>query len=150
MLAFAVGDARGLVRLNPKPFIWANFMIGSTIFGAGTVLADGCVSGCLYKAAAGNLNSIAALIAMPVGIGLVEYDPLSGAFSSLKNARLTAPAGGAVTIPTLSGLPYWLLALLFASVTLLAVLIRRRSPSGVVTASASSHIHVWERWLLRP
>jgi len=50
MIGFAALDLLGWVKLNPKPLVWANFAIGGAIFGAGTVLAGGCVSGCLYPA----------------------------------------------------------------------------------------------------
>ena len=67
MCGFAVLDAAGLVTLNPKPLIYWNYLVGGALFGAGIVLAGGCVSGCLYKAATGNLNSIVALLTIPSG-----------------------------------------------------------------------------------
>ena len=76
MLGIALGDLLGWIQLNPKPLMWASAVIGGVVFGVGMVLAGGCVSGCLYKGATGNLNSIVALLAMPLGIGLVEYGPL--------------------------------------------------------------------------
>jgi len=80
MLGFALLDVLGLVSLNVKPMLWLNYLFGGLLFGIGMVLAGGCVSGCLYKAATGNLNSIAALLAMPFGISMVEYGPLHGLF----------------------------------------------------------------------
>ena len=36
----------------------------------------GCISGCLFKAATGNLNSIAGLRTIPAGVMAVEFGPL--------------------------------------------------------------------------
>ncbi len=117
MVGFAVLEQLGLVVLTPKPLIWASVLIGGAIFGAGTVLAGGCISGCLYKAGAGNLNSMAALIGMPLGIAMVEHGPLNPAHLWLKGQVIPAAGGGPVTLSTLTGLPFWLLALLFAVAT---------------------------------
>jgi len=58
MLGFAALDLLGWVSLNPKPLIYLNILFGGLLFGIGIVLAGGCVTGCLYKAATGNLNSM--------------------------------------------------------------------------------------------
>ena len=78
MAGFAILDLLGLITLNPKPFQWANILIGGILFGVGMVLAGGCISGTLFKAGIGHINSIVALVGIPIGIALVEYGPLSG------------------------------------------------------------------------
>lgn len=128
MLGFAVIERLGWVVLKPKPLLWASWIVGGAVFGAGTVLAGGCISGCLYKAGAGNLNSMAALAAMPFGIALVEHGPLNRLHLWLKSHVVTAADGGPVTLSSLTGLPYWLLALIFAGATL-AVAWRLRKPA---------------------
>jgi uncharacterized membrane protein YedE/YeeE len=136
MLAFAVGDRMGLVQLAPKPMIWLNYIVGGVIFGVGSVLAGGCVSGCLYKSATGNVNSIAALAAMPFGIGLVEYGPLHGWFESMTSKKIAAADGGPVTLSSLTGLSFTTLAVGFAALTLAAVAIAwarnkpKKKPAG--------------------
>ncbi|MCU0233331.1 MAG: YeeE/YedE family protein [Thermoanaerobaculales bacterium] len=127
MVGFAVIAELGWVALMPKPLIWASALVGGAIFGAGTVLAGGCISGCLYKAGAGNLNSMAALIGMPLGIAIVEHGPLNRMHLSLKGQVIPAADGGPVTLSSLTGIPYWLLALLIAGATL-AVAWRLRRP----------------------
>jgi uncharacterized membrane protein YedE/YeeE len=127
MVGFAVIEKLGWVVLKPKPLIWASAIVGGAIFGAGTVLAGGCISGCLYKAGAGNLNSMAALSAMPLGIAIVEHGPLNRTHLWLKGHVVPAGDGGPVTLSSLTGLPYWLLALLIAGATL-AVAWRLRRP----------------------
>lgn len=117
MLAFALGEALGWIVIAPKPFLWASYLVGGLIFGAGTVLAGGCVSGCLFKAGAGNLNSMAALPAIAIGVCLVDYGPLNGFGEWLKSQVWKAPGGGPITFSTWTGLPFWALALLFAAAT---------------------------------
>jgi uncharacterized membrane protein YedE/YeeE len=129
MLGIALGERLGWIQLNPKPFMWAGALVGGLVFGVGMVLAGGCVSGCLYKGAVGNLNSIVALLAMPVGIGLVEYGPLQGLLARFKAIRIPAADGGPVTLSSLTGLPFWALALLLAVLTI-GWAARRRRPEG--------------------
>jgi len=136
MVGFAVIERLGWVVLKPKPLLWASWIVGGAIFGAGTVLAGGCVSGCLYKASAGNLNSMAALAAMPLGIALVEHGPLHGAQLWLKGYAVATADGGPVTLSSVTGVPYWVLALVMAGATL-AVALRLRSRSPRPTSSAA-------------
>lgn len=120
MVGFAVIAKLGWVVLKPKPLIWASVVVGGAIFGAGTVLAGGCISGCLYKAGAGNLNSMAAVAAMPLGIAAVEHGPLKSTHLWLKGHVVAAADGGPVTLSSMTGLPYWVLAVLFAGLTVAA------------------------------
>ena len=139
MAGIAVGDLLGWIQLNPKPLMWASVTVGGAVFGIGMVLAGGCVSGCLYKGAAGNLNSIAALLAMPFGIAMVDYGPLQGWSSQLKTMRIPAADGGPVTLSSLTGLPFWLLALVIAAVTAgAAILLKRRTSQGQPAGRAGS------------
>ena len=39
MVGFAALDLLGWVRLNPKPFLYLNFLVGGITFGVGMVLA---------------------------------------------------------------------------------------------------------------
>ncbi len=114
---FAGLDLMGLVTPAPKPMLRLSYSVGGTVFGAGTVLAGGCVSGCLYKGPAGNIHSIVALIGMPLGMAMVEYGPLSGLHKTMLAHKVTAADEGAVTFSSLTGLPFWALALFFAGRT---------------------------------
>ncbi len=126
MLVFALGDQLGWIKLNPKPLQWLSQLVGGAIFGAGTVLAGGCISGALFKAGQGNLNSLAALAAIPLGISAVEYGPLRPLHEKMLAAVIPAEGGGPVTLSSLTGLPYWALAVMFAALTLAAALWRRK------------------------
>jgi len=134
MLGFAVLSGLGLVKLNPKPLEWANMAAGGMIFGVGMVLAGGCVSGSLFKTGQGNLNSMAALVGIPLGVCAVEYGPLRGFQAVLKQYVVKSSEGGTVTLSSLTGLPYGTLAVAIAAVTLAAVLLGRRNrkrPAGI-------------------
>ena len=117
MVVFAAMDLMGWVTLNPKPMLWLSFLVGGAVFGAGTVLAGGCVSGCLYKGPAGNINSIMALMGMPLGMALAEYGPLSGLNKAMLGHVIKNQDGSPVTFSSLTGLPFWLLTLLFVACT---------------------------------
>jgi uncharacterized membrane protein YedE/YeeE len=149
MVGFAAIERLGWVVLKPKPLLWASWIVGGAIFGAGTVLAGGCISGCLYKAGAGNLNSMAALAGMPLGIAVVEHGSLRSTHVWLKSHAVKAADGGPVTLSSLTGLPYWLLALLFAGATLAVALWLRRKgqqPPSKEPLSRRLLRRPWQPW----
>jgi uncharacterized membrane protein YedE/YeeE len=148
MVAFAVLDLLGWVSLNPKPFIWANYIVGGILFGVGMVLAGGCVSGCLFKAGTGNINSMAALPAIAIGVALVEYGPLFPLHSYLKTLVLKSD-GASVTLSSLSGLPFWTWALFFVILTIIGVYIsERKTESKTEKANGLKLplIRSWKPW----
>jgi hypothetical protein len=145
MLGFALLDVLDLVQLAPKQMLWLSYLVGGVVFGAGTVLAGGCISGCLYKTGTGNLNSMAALVGIPLGIGAVQHGSLAGVHAALRSHKVTGPEGVAVTFSSLTGLPFWLLALLCGAATLAVVLAGRRraaagrSARGAARATGATH-----------
>ena len=127
MVGFAGIEATGWVQLAPKPLIWMSALVGGVVFGVGTVLAGGCISGCLFKAAEGNLNSMAGLGGIALGIGIVETGPLHGLHVAMMANVVKTAGGKPVTLASLTGLPYWTLALLVGGATLaVASWLRRR------------------------
>jgi uncharacterized membrane protein YedE/YeeE len=126
MAGFAILDLLNLVQLNPKPLLIYNHIVGGLIFGVGMVLAGGCISGCLYKAATGNLNSIVALLGIPAGVMLVEFGPLNSWHASMKQTVIKTSDGGVLSLPNVFGLPFWALAGLFGILTILGIVIYRR------------------------
>ncbi|MBN2417109.1 YeeE/YedE family protein [bacterium] len=130
MGGFALLDLAGLVTLNPKPFTWMSMIVGGAVFGTGMVLAGGCVSGSLFKAGAGHINSIIALPAIALGVAAVEAGPLAGLNRWMQQFVLTAPGGKPVTLGTLTGLPFWVLAVIVLTLTVTAVLLHRRTGAG--------------------
>jgi len=149
MLGFAALSLLGWVTLNPKPMIYLSYIVGGLIFGVGMVLAGGCVSGCLFKSGTGNLNSMAGLVGIPIGVALVEYGPLASFNKYLKTFLIKTAEGKSVTFSSVTGLPFWALAIAFGVVTLVAVLAyralaRRRQPR------AASEPRSLSRWVNRP
>ncbi len=126
MALFAVFDLMGIIKLSPKPLIYLNYIVGGAFFGTGIVLAGGCVSGCLFKAAAGNINSMAGLIGIPLGISLVEFGYLSGFNKYMKGFVIKAHDGGPVTLSSITGMPYWLLVVIFAVLTIIGIVISHK------------------------
>jgi len=148
MVGFAVLNLLGLVPLEAKPIPWLDALVGGLIFGVGMVLAGGCVSGCLFKAGTGNINSMAALIGVTIGVAVLQYGPLQRVHAALfADARRQETAA---TLPSVTGLPYWVLALVFALATLvLALWLRsRRRPAagGTVGRSTGLLSRSWKPW----
>jgi uncharacterized membrane protein YedE/YeeE len=151
MLTFALGSSLGWISLNPKPLIWANYLVGGVLFGIGMVLAGGCVSGTLFKAGQGNLNSMAALVGIPIGVAAVEYGPPKGLLPYLKGSVIPNSEGGAVTLASLTGLSYATLAVVFAVVTLAVVLLLRHHKVANAPATRETNdSSLAQRILTRP
>jgi len=149
MLGFAGLDLLGWVKLSPKPLLYLNYIIGGVIFGVGMVFSGGCISGCLYKGATGNLNSIIAILGIPVGVMMVEYGPLNGVHVWMKKHIISLADGKPVSLFGLIGLPFWVLALLFAAVTLAAISIMRRRSSALPAHSANDDMPWLQRAMTR-
>lgn len=154
MLGFAALDLLGWVKLNPKPLIYLNYIVGGVIFGVGMVLAGGCISGCLYKGAAGNLNSIIALLGIPVGIMMVEFGPLHGFQIWMKKHVVSTADGGPVSLNAVTGLPFWLLALTFAAITIIFIIVlsgKKQKPSRPTSDSMPALRRAltrpWKPWI---
>ena len=158
MSVFAILDLLGWVTLNPKPFLWVNYLVGGILFGAGMVLSGGCISGSLYKAGVGHINSIVTLVGIPIGIGMVEYGPLS-AWNAQRTTRVWKSAdGGAMTLSSLSGLPFWAVAVLLVLLTLVIARFlpkqrsdfagQKRSRFSLVGALTAKSWRPWQAGLL--
>ncbi len=150
MQGFAGLDLLGWVKLNPKPLLYLNYIIGGVIFGVGMVLAGGCISGCLYKGAAGNLNSIMALLGVPVGIMLVEYGPLKGFHLWMLEHVVSLADGQKVSLHALTGLPFWVLALIFAVVTLVVAIVLKRNRPNPTNRVKNNDVPWMQRVMTRP
>jgi uncharacterized membrane protein YedE/YeeE len=149
MMGFAVLDLLGWVVLNPKPFLYWNYLVGGILFGVGMVLAGGCVSGCLYKAATGNLNSILALLMIPAGVMLVEFGPLKPLLQTMSGHVLSTPGGEKLSLQALTGLPFWAWALFFAIVTAVIGFKQLKHKKGSDTDKGITGSR-FESWVRRP
>lgn len=137
MAGFAVLDLLGWVVLAPKPFLWAHYLLGGVLFGVGMVLTGGCVSGTLYKAGAGHINSMVAVLGISVGIGLVEYGPLAPLNTALKTHIWKAADGGPITFSSLTGLPFWAVAFALALATVAIAGLRRSKAAPAIKREQS-------------
>ena len=122
MIGFTILSNIGIIELAPKKFIWLSAITGGFIFGIGTVLAGGCVSGCMYKGASGNINSIVALLTIPIGISFVEYGPLKDFSKYLLTYVINDAEGKAITLHSLIGIPHWVITLILLVITILLVI----------------------------
>jgi len=149
MLGFTLLDRLGWIVLVPMGAYWMNNIVGGVLFGSGMTLAGGCVSGCLFKSAAGNINSMAGLVGIPLGAFMVQSGPLLPVRYSLTTFVLKSRDGGTLTFSSLTGLAHWQLAVLFAvgTVLLLLVLARRKKKRGGTTPDQDG---LAQRILARP
>ena len=151
MLGFAILDLLGLVALAPKPMVWLSAIIGGAIFGVGIVLGGGCVSGCLYKAVTGNINSMASVLTIPLGVSLVWYGPLKKFSDYLLTYVIKSNDGKAVSLYSITGLPFGLLALIFAIPTLLySIAYLKKNKRNALVADRRSFSNIftkpWKPW----
>lgn len=144
MVGFAILNLMGWVKLNPKPLLYLNYLVGGIIFGVGTVLAGGCVSGCMFKASTGNLNSIIAMLGIPVGVMMVEFGPLKSLQHGMKQHVAKMGDGGVVSLPAVLGIPFWVLAIIFGLLTIITVVVVRGRRRASRPPSASN-----EPWFQR-
>ncbi len=145
MVGFGALAALGWIRPNPKPFFLLPALVGGVVFGSGMVLAGGCVSGSLFKAAEGRLNSILAV----VGVGL---GTTMGVLGLLAPARrwLRESTSGLVIAPSLDqalGVSYAALALPMGGVCVLTGwwLWRRANPLRRGDAAEGTPSKPWLR-----
>ncbi len=150
MLGFALLYGLDLIKLNPKPLLWASYIVGGLVFGVGMVLAGGCVSGSLFKTGQGNLNSMAALVGIPLGVMAVEYGPVNGFHKTLKTYVIKNADGGPVTFFSVAHLPYWLMAIIIAGVTIGVAIYLRQKKDKPKEDLKPSELPFMQRVLTRP
>jgi hypothetical protein len=151
MIGFAVLSVMGWIKLSPKPLIWANYIVGGIAFGIGIVLAGGCVSGCLFKTGQGNLNSMAGLAGIPLGVAAVLNGPLAEFNKYLERFVINNADGSAVTFSSVTGIPYWLLAILFGLVAIIiAAVLRQKKTARSSAKIKDDEIPFLQRIITRP
>lgn len=150
MVLFAIFENLGVIQLAPKKLIWLSALVGGIIFGTGTVLGGGCISGCMYKGATGNINSIAALLSIPIGISFVDFGPLQNFNKYLLNFIINDANGNSITLHSFLGVPYWTIVLILLILTLLLTyfLQKKKNKSANKTKSEFSKVFTksWKPW----
>lgn len=102
MVLFESARLLGLLTPYPFPLLGSPSLaspIGGLVFGAGMVLAGGCVVGTLYKLGAGSLLALLALVGLIAGSTL--YAEIHPWWSALATATTLFP--GKVTLPEILG-----------------------------------------------
>jgi uncharacterized membrane protein YedE/YeeE len=155
MLGFNVMFEAGWVWPAPMHFYWLNNIAGGLIFGVGMILAGGCVSGNLYKSAAGNVNSMAGLAGIPLGALAVQCGPLMGVRDAMMKNVIRAPGGAPLTLSSLTGLPFRTLSFIVALLTLAVLLTiylrgRRRAAAKRAGLTSKTDGARLQRFLERP
>ncbi|MFP4528118.1 MAG: YeeE/YedE family protein, partial [Candidatus Kapaibacterium sp.] len=142
MAAISIIDHVGLITANPKPFLWLSSIVGGLIFGSGMVLAGGCISGVLYKGGTGNINSIMALMGVPFGIAAVEFGPLNELHLWMKSFIVKGTNGESLTLYSVTGIPYIILAAVILALTIIYLLMMRKKFRFAVPLKKS-----WKPWI---
>lgn len=142
MISISIISNIGLVELNPKPFTWLSSIVGGLIFGSGMVLAGGCISGVLYKSGTGNINSIMALMGVPFGVAAVEMGPLNNFHLWMKSFIVKGAEGESLTLYSVTGVPYLILAILFVTGTILYIALQKRKFNFALPLKRS-----WKPWV---
>lgn len=149
MAGFACLDLFGWITLNPRPLHWVNCIIGGLIFGAGSVLAGGCITGALYKSGTGNLNSLAAIFGMPIGLLSVWCGFLNPTYTWMSGFEIKAKNGGPFTLTSLTGISYQMVASILLILSFLAILLffRRKRPDAPLKSTLSFPLtRSWKHW----
>jgi hypothetical protein len=82
---------------------------------------------------------------IPVGVMLVEFGPLKDFHQAMKGYILSTTTARALSVPALTGLPFWLWALVIATVTAVIGIKRLNRGPGHTTSGS-----VMARWIRRP
>jgi len=115
-VVLAVLNGFGFVKLSPKPALYAADIIGGLILGAGIALAGACPGTTLAQIGAGYRDALFTLLG---GLaGAVAYTYAQPALSK----TFLAQGDGKIIFSDLVGVPYWIGALVFAAVLVLALI----------------------------
>lgn len=115
-VVLAVLNGFGFVKLSPKPALYAADIIGGLILGAGISLAGACPGTTLAQIGAGYRDALFTLLG---GLaGAVAYTYAQPALSK----TFLAQGDGKIIFSDLVGVPYWIGALIFAAVLVLALI----------------------------
>lgn len=114
-VALAVLNGLGLVVLQPKAALYAADALGGFILGIGITLAGACPGTVLAQVGAGYRDALFTVVG---GLaGAVAYSYAQPALS----ATFLGSSGGKLIFTDLVGIPYWVGALAFAAILVIAL-----------------------------
>jgi hypothetical protein len=115
-VVLAVLNGFGVVKLQPKAALYAADMVGGAILGVGIALAGACPGTTLAQIGAGYRD---ALFTLAGGlVGAVTFTYVQPAFDK----SFLAMGGGKITFADILGIPYWIGALGFGLLLVLALI----------------------------
>ena len=115
LIALALLNGMGLVTLHPKATFYVANFAGGLIFGAGMAVAGACPGTVLAQIGAGYKDAWAVLIGGIAGAGAFGY------FHPMIKTDFLTSGPGKLTYADLTGLPFWLLALIVAALLVAAI-----------------------------
>jgi uncharacterized protein len=132
LVVLALLHGTGLTKLHPKATFYAADVLGGLILGAGIALAGACPGTVLAQIGAGYRDAWATLAGGLGGALVFIY------FEPQLKPHLLSGGPGTMTIDRLVGVPFWILALAFAGlwVLVLVVLEKWRSWRDDIGANA--------------
>lgn len=104
----------GLVKLQPKPAVYAADIVGGLLLGAGIALAGACPGTILAQIGAGYRDAIFTLIGGLAGA-------LAFTYAQPWISTILPSSGEKIIFTDLVGVPYWLGALILAAVLIVAL-----------------------------
>jgi len=105
----------GYVNLSPKPTLYGANIVGGLILGAGIALAGACPGTVLAQIGAGYKDAIFTLLGGIAGALAFGYA------EPLLNPVLLSGGPGKLTFADMTGVPYWILALVLAAILVLVL-----------------------------
>ena len=120
LIALALLNGTDTVALHPKATFYVANLMGGLIFGAGMALAGACPGTVLAQIGAGYKDAWAVLIGGLAGTYAFGY------FYPTIKADLLTGGPGKVTYADLTGLPFWLIALIVAALLVAAIVALER------------------------
>ena len=118
-VVFAGLNGFGLVKLVPKAAIYGADVVGGLLLGIGIALAGACPGTVMAQIGAGYRD---ALFVLAGGIaGAIAYS-----YAEPSLTPLFAGGHGKITFADLAGMPYWPLALVFAALLVVALILLER------------------------
>lgn len=115
-IVLAVLHGLGYVSLSIKPTLYGANIVGGLILGAGIALAGACPGTVLAQIGAGYRDAIFTLLGGIAGALAFGYA------EPLLNPVLLSGGPGKLTYADLTGIPYWILALVLAAALVLVLL----------------------------
>jgi uncharacterized protein len=83
VIGVAVLDELRVITVTMAPLAWPALLVGGVMFGCGMVLSGGCASGSCYRAGAGMVGSICALLGFAAGATAITAGALKPVLQSL-------------------------------------------------------------------